>query len=194
MKTYTLEELTTLLTGMIDGSSNIPMCKVVARRKAEAVLYHGIERMIVEPSNLSSETASYVAIREAMQNGVKPKRERKPKKPMQSKAPRVVNVARLRQRMEEKKSSLQRCESYLHGESLPGSYVTGRSGQSRSYGRRLSRQLDKTIDLSKKSIHLRGEIYALEIKIAAVQQGRSHFMPDTKPQPTKRRSRTGTTL
>jgi hypothetical protein len=81
-------------------------------------------------------------------------------------------ISKLKKRIEAKRKRIEAVTTALAAPSLPGSFVTGRSGQSRAYVRKLDRQLDRTIRLSSESIRLERELAHLENRLAGYEAGR----------------------
>lgn len=55
-------------------------------------------------------------------------------------------TAKLTAKIERLEKTGNQSNAIVHAPGIPGSFITGRSGQSRAYGRKLNRQLDRTID------------------------------------------------
>lgn len=69
-------------------------------------------------------------------------------------------------------SRLEAEQDILNKNAIPGTFVTGRSGVSRSYSRRLDRQLDRTIDLAKAVTEARRNVRRLALQEKLYEQGK----------------------
>lgn len=84
-----------------------------------------------------------------------------------------------------KLKKLQEQQQKQSASALPGSYVTGSSGQSASYRRKLEKQLDRTIDLAVKIVDASQQVNRLQAKYDAYEAGTIDAQGRAKPVSTK---------
>jgi len=83
-------------------------------------------------------------------------------------------IARLERRIGQLEAQEARLLNEGRRESLPGSFVTGRSGQSSAYSRKLDRQLDRTIDNAVKLRQVTQDLAGYRLRLERYRAGLVH--------------------
>lgn len=83
-------------------------------------------------------------------------------------------IDKTERRVETIKKRMAALDTVIHAEGLPGTFVTGGSGVSASYSRKLDRQLDRTVRSAGEWTTLRDELAAKESRLEAYKAGRVH--------------------
>lgn len=96
--------------------------------------------------------------------------------------PYAQRLAKAQERYEQ---ALRRSRAYSDN-AMPGTYVTGNSGVSASRRRRLDRQMDKMIDLAKKSNWHRRNVARLQAQYNIWERNKDKPLPAPKPEKKRR--------
>lgn len=78
-------------------------------------------------------------------------------------------------------AQLEKKQRQLDASVLPGSYITGRSGQSATYRKRLDRQLERTVELATALVQVRRDVARWQRQVAAYDAGLINEQGRAKP-------------